>query len=60
MLIAEWQVGEVVWAMFWFTVFFLWIWLVIAIFVDVFRSDDLGGGAKALWCLFVIVVPFVV
>lgn len=58
MLIAEWQVGEVVWAMFWFTVFFLWIWLVIAIFVDVFRSDDLGGGAKALWCLFVIVVPY--
>ena len=58
MLIAEWQVGEVVWAMFWFTVFFLWIWLVIAIFVDVFRSDDLGGGAKALWCLFLIVVPY--
>ena len=58
MLIAEWQVGEVVWAMFWFTVFFLWIWLVIAILVDVFRSDDLGGWAKALWCLFVIVLPY--
>ena len=32
MVLAEWQVGEVVWTMFWFTVFFLWIWLVIAVF----------------------------
>jgi len=58
MVLGEWQVGEVVWTMFWFTVFFLWIWLVIAIFVDIFRSDDLGGWAKAVWCLFVIVLPY--
>jgi hypothetical protein len=58
MVLAEWQVGEVIWAMFWFTVFFLWIWLVIAVFVDLIGSDDLGGWAKALWCLFVIVTPY--
>ena len=58
MSIAEWQVGEAVWTMFWFTVFFLWVWLVIAVFVDIFRSDDLGGWGKAMWCLFVIVVPY--
>jgi hypothetical protein len=58
MLLAEWQVGEVFLAMVWFSLFFLWIWLVIAVFADIFRSDDLGGGAKALWCLFVIVAPY--
>lgn len=58
MVLAEWQVGEVFWAMVWFTLFFLWIWLVIAVFVDIFRSDDLSGWAKALWCLFIIVTPY--
>ena len=58
MLLAEWQVGEVFWAMVWFSLFFLWIWLVIAVFIDVFRSGDLGGWAKALWCLFLIVTPY--
>ena len=58
MLLAEWQVGEVFWAMVWFSLFFLWIWLVIAVFIDIFRSDDLGGWAKALWCLFLIVTPY--
>ena len=58
MLLAEWQVGEVFWAMVWFTLFFLWIWLVIAVFADILRSGDMSGWAKALWCLFVIVTPY--
>jgi hypothetical protein len=58
MFLAEWHVGGVFLAMVWFSLFFLWIWLVIAVFADIFRSDDLGGGAKALWCLFVIVAPY--
>jgi hypothetical protein len=57
-MFAAWQVGEVLWAMIWFTVFFLWIWLVISVFADVFRSEDLGGVAKAIWCLFVIFLPY--
>lgn len=39
-------------------VFFIWFWLLIVIFGDIFRSRDLGGGAKALWIIFVIVLPF--
>ena len=58
MLLAEWQVGQVFLAMVWFSLFVLWIWLVIAVFTDIFRSGDLSGWAKALWCLFVIVAPF--
>ena len=39
-------------------VFFIWFWLLIIVFSDIFRSRDLGGGAKMLWVLFVIILPF--
>ena len=39
-------------------VFFIWFWLLIVIFGDIFRSRDMGGGVKALWIIFVIVLPF--
>src|SRR5215213_11447822 len=55
---AEWHVGQVFWSMLWFFLFFIWIWLLITVFADIFRSHDLGGFAKALWVIFVIVVPY--
>jgi ABC-type multidrug transport system fused ATPase/permease subunit len=39
-------------------VFFIWFWLLIVVFSDIFRSRDLGGGSKALWVIFVIILPF--
>jgi hypothetical protein len=57
MVFAEWGVGQMLWSLVWITLFFFWIWLVIAVFIDIFRSDDLGGWGKALWCLFVIFLP---
>jgi Short C-terminal domain/Phospholipase_D-nuclease N-terminal len=57
-MIAAWQVGQVVWSILWFTLFFMWIWLVISIFADILRSTDLGGWGKALWTIFVIFLPF--
>jgi len=44
--------------MLWFFLFFIWVWLLITVFADIFRSHDLGGFAKALWVIFVIVVPY--
>jgi Short C-terminal domain/Phospholipase_D-nuclease N-terminal len=44
--------------MLYFFLFIIWIWLLIMVFMDVFRSHDLGGWAKALWSIFIIVVPF--
>lgn len=58
MVVAEWQVGQMLWTMIWFTLFFFWIWLVIRIFADIFRSQDMGGWAKTFWSLFVIVMPY--
>src|SRR5215470_2985261 len=55
---AEWHVGQVFWSMLWFFLFFIWIWLLITVFADIFRSHDIGGFAKAMWVIFVIIVPF--
>ena len=55
---GEWHVGQVFWAMLWFVLFFIWIWLLIAVFADIFRSHDMGGFAKFLWVVFVIFVPY--
>jgi type VI protein secretion system component VasK len=58
MLLAEFGTGQVFWSMLWFFLFFIWIWLLISLFGDIFRSKDLSGGAKALWTIFIIVLPF--
>jgi len=44
--------------MLYFFLFIIWIWLLIMVFVDIFRSHDMGGFAKALWVIFVIILPF--
>jgi hypothetical protein len=58
MLLAEFGTGQVFWSMVWFFLFFMWIWLVITIFADIFRSRDLSGWGKALWTIFVVFLPW--
>ena len=48
---------DLFWAMLWFFLFFVWIWLLITIFADIFRSE-MSGWAKAGWVIFVIILPF--
>jgi hypothetical protein len=45
--------------MFWFMLLFAWIWLLISILGDIFRDRELGGGAKALWVILLIVLPWI-
>ena len=54
----EYTPGDVFLSMLWFFLFFIWIWLLITVFADIFRSDDMGGWGKALWTIFVIVLPY--
>ena len=58
MLLAEFGTGQVFWSMLWFFLWIIWIWMLIAIFGDIFRSPDLSGWGKALWSIFVIFLPF--
>ena len=57
-MLATFGTGQVFWSMLWFFLFFIWIWLLIVVFSDIFRSHDLSGWAKALWTIFVIFLPY--
>jgi Tfp pilus assembly protein PilO len=59
-VIAEtFGVGQFVYTILWFFLFVIEIWLMFLVFTDIFRSHDLKGWAKALWVLFVLVVPLI-
>jgi energy-coupling factor transporter transmembrane protein EcfT len=45
--------------MLYFTFFVIWIWLLISVYADVFRSQDLGGVAKAFWVFLLLVLPYI-
>ena len=47
------------WTIFEIFLWVIWIWILIWIFIDIFRSHDLSGWAKALWFLFVLFIPLV-
>jgi len=37
----------------------IWFWILITIFIDIFRSQDLNGWGKALWFIFVLFIPLI-
>jgi hypothetical protein len=49
--------GSFLLALFEFFLFFAWFMCLFWIFGDIFRSKDMGGGAKTFWVLFVIILP---
>ena len=49
---------DVIVSMFWFMFLFAWIWMLITILGDIFRSGDLSGVAKTGWLVVVLFVPF--
>jgi hypothetical protein len=55
---ADYPFLEVLWTMFVFFAFIIWFWILITVFADIFRRRDIGGGAKTLWIIFVILLPF--
>src|SRR4051794_41923981 len=55
---ADYPFLDVLWTMIIFFAWVVYIWMIIAIFSDVFRRRDIGGFAKAAWCIFMIVLPF--
>jgi ABC-type multidrug transport system fused ATPase/permease subunit len=58
MIASSYPILDAFLTMLYFFLFIIWIWLLITVFIDIFRSRDMGGGAKALWVIFVIILPF--
>ena len=57
MLAYDYPILGLFWSMLIFFLFFAWLILLFRVFADIFRSD-MGGFAKAIWSIFVILVPF--
>src|SRR5215468_132862 len=47
------------WTIFEIFLWVLWIWVLVYVFIDIFRSPDLSGWAKALWFVFVLFIPLI-
>ena len=58
MLATDYPFLDILWTMFIFFLFIIWIWILITVFADIFRRKDIGGGTKALWIVFVILLPY--
>lgn len=58
MLAYDYPVLGVFWSMLVFFLWIMWFFLLFKVIADIFRSHDMGGWTKALWLIFVLVVPF--
>jgi hypothetical protein len=47
------------WTIFIIFLWVIWFWILITIIIDLFRSHDLSGFAKALWFIFIIFLPLI-
>ena len=56
-LAASYPLLDAFWTILEIFFFVLWIWLVVSVYVDIFRSHDLSGFAKALWVIFIFLLP---
>jgi hypothetical protein len=54
---ADYPFLDVLWSMIIFFAFVIWIWILITVFIDLFRRHDTSGWAKAAWVIFLIFIP---
>jgi hypothetical protein len=55
---ADYPFLDVFWSILIFFCWVIWIWVVITVLIDVFRRDDINGWVKALWVIFVVILPW--
>jgi cbb3-type cytochrome oxidase subunit 3 len=58
MIVADVSFIDIFWSVLWFFFLFIWIMILVHIFSDLFRDHTLSGGAKTLWVLFLVFLPF--
>jgi ABC-type multidrug transport system fused ATPase/permease subunit len=58
MVVADVSFIDIFWSVLWFFFLFIWIVVLFHILTDLFRDSTLSGGAKTLWVLFLVFLPF--
>src|SRR5438270_2553647 len=56
-VVASFTFGQALLSILEFALLFLWIWIAITVILDIFRSHDLSGWAKAAWLLLIVILP---
>ena len=59
MLATNYPLLDIFWTMLEIFLFVIWIWLLIVVFTDIFRSHDMGGAAKAIWVILIVIFPYI-
>ena len=57
-MIGNYPFGGILWTMLVLFLWVIWFWILITVFADLFRRQDISGWAKVLWMIFVIVLPY--
>lgn len=58
-VLATYTFGDSLLTVLEFAILFLWIWVAVGVVFDIFRSRDLSNWGKALWMLFIIIIPYI-
>ena len=58
MLAYDYPLLGLFWTMLWVFLWVAWLFILFRVIIDIFRSHDMGGWGKALWAIFVVVLPF--
>jgi hypothetical protein len=58
-VIAAFTFGDALLTMLEFALLVMWIWVAIGVILDIFRSHDMGGFAKAMWVLLIVILPLI-
>ncbi|HTU78511.1 MAG TPA: SHOCT domain-containing protein [Solirubrobacteraceae bacterium] len=58
-VLATYTFGDALLTVLEFAILFLWLWVAVGVVFDIFRSRDLSNWGKALWMLFIIIVPYI-
>jgi hypothetical protein len=58
-ILATYTFGDSLLTVLEFAILFLWIWVAVGVVFDIFRSSDLSNWGKALWMLFIIIIPYI-
>ena len=58
MLAYDYPLLGLFWTMLWLFLWIAWIFILVKVIFDIFRSHDMGGWGKALWVIFVVIIPW--
>ena len=58
MLASSYPILDIFLTTLYFFLFIIWIWLLFMVFIDIFRSHDMGGVVKAVWLIALLIFPF--